>query len=80
MDVPLSMTRDELSSLCAEEVSHFKGMVRSCLEEADATEAGSLAGAQASGGGCRMPLVQGAVREEVRPHTYPSHLFPNCDF
>lgn len=59
------MTRAELASLCEEEVNKLKEMVRGCLEAADAAENGSLSGVQAAGGGCRMPLVQAAVRAEV---------------
>eukprot|EP00903_Cladosiphon_okamuranus_P005639 g5605.t1 len=64
VDVPLSLTRAELATLCEEELGKIKTLVRGCLEEA-ATDAGSLAGAQAFGGGCRMPIVQEAIREEV---------------
>ncbi|CAM9371412.1 unnamed protein product [Laminaria digitata] len=64
VDVPLSMTRTELSTLCEEEVGRVRSMVRACLEEAG-VEAGSLAGVQALGGGCRMPAVQEAVGVEV---------------
>lgn len=64
VDVPLSMTRAELASLCKDEAEKMKSMVRSCLEGAGITAA-SLNGAQAVGGGCRMPLVQAAVAEEV---------------
>ncbi len=65
MDVPLSLTRAELATLCEEELGKIKSLVRGCLEDA-ATEAGALAGAQAFGGGCRMPIVQDAVRDEVK--------------
>lgn len=64
VDVPLSMTRTELATLCEGELGEIKNLVRGCLEEA-ATDVGSLAGAQAFGGGCRMPIVQDAVGEEV---------------
>lgn len=62
--MPLSLTRAELASLCEGELDKIKTLVRGCLEEAG-TDAGSLAGAQAFGGGCRMPIVQDAIREEV---------------
>lgn len=65
VDVPLSLTRSELATLCEGELGKIKTLVRGCLEEA-ATDAGYLAGAQAFGGGCRMPIVQEAIREEVR--------------
>lgn len=65
VDVPLSMARTELSTLCEEELGRVRSMVRACLEEAG-VEAGELAGAQALGGGCRMPVVQDAVGMEVR--------------
>lgn len=64
-DVPLSMTRAELASFCEEEVNKLKNMVRGCLEAADAAESGSISGVQAAGGGCRMPLVQAAIRAET---------------
>lgn len=59
------MTRAELASFCEEEVNKLKNMVRGCLEAADAAESGSISGVQAAGGGCRMPLVQAAIRAEV---------------
>lgn len=65
VDVPLSMTRAELSTLCEGELGRVGGMVRACLEKGG-VEAGSLAGVQALGGGCRMPAVQDAVVAEVR--------------
>lgn len=65
VDVPLSMSRTELATLCEGELGRVRTMVRACLEEAG-VEAGSLAGAQALGGGCRMPAVQDAVGVEVR--------------
>lgn len=65
MDVPLSMTRAELASLCEGELGRIRNLVRGCLEEAG-TDAASLAGAQAVGGGCRMPIVQDAILEEVK--------------
>lgn len=65
VDVPLSMTRLELAALCEGEIEKLKAMVRGCLQDAG-IEAGSLAGAQAMGGGCRMPVVQSAVTAEVR--------------
>lgn len=58
------MTRTELTTLCEPELAKIKSLVRVCLEEAS-TDAGSLAGAQAFGGGCRMQIVQDAVVEEV---------------
>lgn len=64
VDVPLSLTRAELAALCEGELGKIGSLVRGCLEET-ATDAGSLAGAQALGGGCRMPIVQDAIREEV---------------
>ncbi|CAN0221215.1 unnamed protein product, partial [Ectocarpus sp. 13 AM-2016] len=64
VDVPLSMTRAELATLCEAELGEIRSLVRGCLEEA-AIDAGSLAGAQAFGGGCRMPIVQDVVRDEV---------------
>ncbi|CAN0171906.1 unnamed protein product, partial [Ectocarpus fasciculatus] len=64
VDVPLSMTRAELATLCEAELGGIKSLVRGCLEEAT-TDAASLAGAQAFGGGCRMPIVQDVVRDEV---------------
>lgn len=64
VDVPLSMTRAELATLCEAELGGIRSLVRGCLEEA-AMDAGSLAGAQAFGGGCRMPIVQDMVRDEV---------------
>lgn len=65
MDVPLSMTRAQLSALCEDELTKVKDIVRACLEESG-TEAGKLAAAQALGGGCRMPTVQAAIGAEVR--------------
>lgn len=59
------MSRTELATLCEGELGRVRTMVRACLEEAG-VEAGSLAGAQALGGGCRMPAVQDAVGVEVR--------------
>ncbi|CAM9476852.1 unnamed protein product [Pylaiella littoralis] len=64
VDVPLSMTRPELATLCEAELGKIKSLVRVCIEEAS-TDVGSLAGAQAFGGGCRMPIVQDAIGEEV---------------
>eukprot|EP00752_Nemacystus_decipiens_P016369 g14634.t2 len=64
VDVPLSLTRAELATLCEAELGKIRTLVRGCLEDA-ATHPGSLAGAQAFGGGCRMPIVQDAIREEV---------------
>lgn len=58
------MTRAELATLCEAELGEIRSLVRGCLEEA-AIDAGSLAGAQAFGGGCRMPIVQDVVRDEV---------------
>ena len=66
VDVPLSLTRAELATLCEEELGKIRGLVRGCLEEAGTEAVGALAGAQAFGGGCRMPIVQDAVRDEVR--------------
>lgn len=65
VDVPLSMTRAELATLSEGELGKIRSLVRGCLEDAS-TEAGSLAGAQVFGGGCRMPIVQDVVREEVK--------------
>lgn len=64
MDVPLSLTRAELATICEGELGKIRSLVNGCLEEA-ATDAGSLAGAQAFGGGCRMPIVQDAIQDEV---------------
>lgn len=64
VDVPLSLTRAELAALCERELDKIRALVRRSLEQA-ATDAASLAGAQAFGGGCRMPIVQEAIREEV---------------
>ncbi|CBJ25702.1 Heat shock protein 70 [Ectocarpus siliculosus] len=64
VDVPLSMTRAELATLCEAELGEISSLVRGCLEEA-AIDAGSLTGAQAIGGGCRMPIVQDVVKDEV---------------
>ncbi|CAM9428836.1 unnamed protein product [Ectocarpus sp. 8 AP-2014] len=64
VDVPLSMTRAELATLCEAELGEIRSLVRGCLEEA-AIDAGSLAEAQAFGGGCRMPIVQDVVSDEV---------------
>lgn len=62
--MPLSMTRAELSALCEEETGKLKTMVRDCIADAG-IEAGSLADAQATGGGCRMPVVMEAIGAEV---------------
>lgn len=76
--MPLSLTRAELAALCEGELAKIRSLVQGCLEEAS-TEAGSLAGAQAFGGGCRMPIVQDAIREEVRTDTYRRDSFSRAD-
>lgn len=78
VDVPLSMTRAELATLCEAELGGIKTLLRGCLEEA-ATDAGSLAGAQAFGGGCRMPIVQDVVRDEVWLRDRTCSVWCFCD-
>lgn len=79
VDVPLSMTRPELATLCEAELGKIKSLVRVCIEEAS-TDVGSLAGAQAFGGGCRMPIVQDAIREEVTTWTTALAALPGVSW
>jgi len=64
-DVKLSCTRDVMKQLCQESVvDKLKGMIKTAIEKAGGKDTvGEIETVEISGGGARIPFVQGAIRD-----------------